>query len=97
MLMMNVGMVAACSSTYGVVHPSGPCFAVTRESYEKAGLFNLALRSGEASMLDMFLRYKRMEISCRSLSLKGCKQREERKEDTIRNNLYLERNWGITI
>ena len=96
-LMMNVGMVSACSSTYGVAHPSGPCLAVTREEYEKAGLFNLSLRSGEAGMLDLFLRYNRLGISCRSLSLQGCVKRNTKDGDRDRNNAYIDRNWGITV
>lgn len=95
MIQIKAGMVATSTSTVGMPHVSGPCFAITRETYEKAGLFNSAMRPGEAAMLEMVLRYNQVGIVCRSVGVPGWKGRPSNPDDEARNLAYLERNYGV--
>ena len=92
---LKSGMMATNISKWGFPHVSGPCFAVSRDAYEKAGLFNLALRPGEAGMLEMEKRYLKVGILCRSVGLPGLNGRASSEEDDKRNLSYLERNFGV--
>ena len=89
------GLVAASMSTWVKPHASGSCFAISRDVYERAGLFNMALRPGEARMLEMVLRYERLGITCRSMGVMGWSGRSSNEEDTQLNLEYLKRNFGV--
>ena len=92
---LKSGMMATSTSQWGCPHVSGPCFAISRDAYEKAGLFNLALRSGEAGMVDMEKRYLKIGIQCRSIGIPGWQGRIATVEDDNRNLAYLARNFGV--
>lgn len=97
MMVTKAGMISTSMSTYGTPHVSGACIAVSRDTYEKAGLFNLALCSGEAGILEMVLRYSDLGIMCCSLGIPGWKNRPSTESDECRNVAYLERNLGVTV
>jgi len=97
MISLKSGMMATSTSQWGCPHVSGPCFAVSRDAYEKVGLFNLSLRPGEAGMVDMEKRYLKVGIQCRSVGIPGWQGRMATVEDNNRNLAYLERNFGVKV
>lgn len=97
MMITKAGLISTSMSMYGKPHVSGACIAVSRDAYEKAGLFNLALCSGEAGMLEMVLRYSDLGIMCCGLGLPGWNNRPSTESDECRNRAYMERNFGVVI
>ena len=91
------GLAATSMSTWVKPHASGSCFAISRDAYEMAGLFNLALKPGEARMLEMVLRYERLGIKCRSMGIIGWSGRSSSEEDARLNLEYLKRNFGVMV
>lgn len=97
MISTKAGMIGVSTSMVGIPHITGACFAISRDTYEKAGLFNLALRTGEAGMIEMSLRYESVGVVSRSLSIPGWTGRSSTPEDDNRNRAYLFRNFGVEL
>ena len=97
MLTSKMGMLTTSTSMVGMPHFSGAVFAVTREAYEKAGLFNTGMCSGEETMLELNLRYSQMGIICQSIGIPGWKGRTSNPEYEARNRQYIMRNFGICL
>jgi hypothetical protein len=93
----KAGMVGTHTSLIGIPHASGYCFAVTREAYAKAGLFNSSLCPGIENFIEMNVRYRNVGIVCRSLGIQGSLCRIVSVDDSAKNRIYLEKHMGILI
>jgi hypothetical protein len=96
MMDMKTGFSGPSFSSVGRSHISGACLCVSRQVYQRLGLFNPAMCPGELSFLELHMRYAQQRIVGRCAGIQEMPV-ERVPEFDDRNRKYLQAMYGLEL